>query len=317
MRIVFMGTPEFAAHSLLKLSQSHEVALVVTQPDRPCGRGYKLSPPPVKVVARECNLPFLQPERINTPEIIAKLKELRPEVIVVVAFGQKIPPAILELAPYGCVNLHGSLLPKYRGAAPIQRAIMNGETKTGLTTMLMDEGWDTGDMLLKCELPIELEDTAGTLHDKMMLSGARLLIETLEKLPRNEVIPQPQDHAKATYAPKITKADQIRSWDRSALSVYNHLRALLPWPGIKFIHNNRELSLEKISLGSRLEGNKPRPGTVTEVTSDYFEVSCTDQTIRFAAIKPQGRRLMRVEEYLNGYNLRAGDFLEPLKEENC
>ncbi len=316
MRIVFMGTPEFAAHSLLKLSQSHEVALVVTQPDRPFGRGYKLTPPPVKVVATECNLPLLQPERINKPEIIAKLKELRPEAIVVVAFGQKIPLEILELAPYGCINLHGSLLPKYRGAAPIQRAIMNGESKTGLTTMLMDEGWDTGDMLLKCELPIELEDTAGTMHDKMMLAGANLLIETLEKLSNKEITPLPQDHAKATNAPKITKADQIISWDRSALTVFNHLRALLPWPGIKFIHNNRELSLEEISLGSRLESKKPRPGSVTEVTPEYFAVSCSDQTIRFAAIKPQGRRLMRVEEYLNGYNLRVGDFFEPLKEEN-
>lgn len=317
MRIVFMGTPEFAAHSLFKLSQSHDVALVVTQPDRPFGRGYKLTPPPVKVVTKECNLPLLQPERINTPEIIAKLKECRPEAIVVVAFGQKIPPEILELAPYGCINLHGSLLPKYRGAAPIQRAIMNGDTKTGLTTMLMDEGWDTGDMLLKCELPVELEDTAGTLHDKMMLAGASLLIDTLEKLQNEEIIPLPQDHAAATYAPKIIKADRVISWDRTALTVYNHLRALLPWPGIKFIHNNRELSLEKISLGCMLESKKSQPGTVTEVTPDYFAVSCKDQTIRFAAIKPQGRRLMRVEEYLNGYNLRVGDFLEPLQEENC
>ncbi len=314
MKIIFMGTPEFAAYSLEMLAKYHEVALVVTQPDKPSGRGYKLTPPPVKVVAQKQGLTVIQPEKVKAPEIINQLREVAPEAIVVVAFGQKIPPEILEMPPLGCINLHGSLLPRYRGAAPIQRAIMNGDNITGLTTQLMAEGWDTGDMLLKCEVPIDINDTAGTLHDKMMHSGAKLLVETLIELEMGKIVPMKQNHAEATYASKMTKEDRVVDWNKPAREVYDHLRALLPWPGIKFMHKEKEISLFDLSLGSE-EIKGQLPGTVIAVTPDWFEVACTDNSIRFGSIKPEGRRQMSVQEYINGYSLFTGDILESIKVE--
>lgn len=312
MKVVFMGTPDFAAESLRRLTDFHDVVLVVTQPDRPSGRGYKLTPPPVKVVAEANNIPVIQPSKVNDLEIIQQLEALEPDVIVVVAFGQKIPKEILTMAPLGCINLHGSLLPKYRGAAPIQRAIINGETVTGLTTMLMDEGWDTGDMLLKCEVEIDIKDTAGSLHDKMMEKGALLLVETLEKLERNEITPEKQDDSLATYAKKMTREDRFVDLNKNALEVYNHLRALLPWPGIKFTHNGKVVSFEAVSLGESTN-NGVKPGTVVLVVNDYFEIACLDKTIRFTNIKPEGSRLLNVHEYKNGYNLIEGDLFTPVE----
>jgi methionyl-tRNA formyltransferase len=316
MKIVFMGTPDFAACSLEALKEYYDIALVVTQPDRPSGRGYKLTPPPVKKVAQKYGLNVIQPERVGTSDIIDKLREINPDAIVVVAFGQKIPQEILNIPALGCINLHGSLLPKYRGAAPIQRAIMNGDSVTGLTTMLMDEGWDTGDMFLKCEVPIELEDTAGTLHDKMKEEGAKLLVKTLEKLQNKEIEPIQQDHKQATYAQKITKKDQIVTWDRSAKEVYNHIRALLPWPGVKFIHNGKGVSLASVSLGMSKISSQENiiPGTVVEVTDDWFEIACKEETIRVGTIKPDGSRFLTIKEYINGYNLSKGQQLEPISE---
>lgn len=310
-----MGTPEFAAHQLDKLKDVHEVALVVTQPDRPSGRGYKLTPPPVKVVAEKAGIPVIQPDKVNTPEVIAKLEEIAPEAIVVVAFGQLIPKAILEMPRYGCINLHGSLLPKYRGAAPIQRAIMNGEKVTGLTTMLMDEGWDTGDMLLTVEVPIDLEDTAGSLHDKLMEKGPGLLLETLQGLATGAIVPKMQNHAEATYAPKMTAEDRFVDWHRNALVVYNHLRALLPWPGVKFILDGKRVSLNSIEL-TDVSANGAEPGSIVEVTGDYFTVACLDFCLRFYDIKPDGSRLLTVRDFLNGYSLNVGDILLSVQTDN-
>ncbi|MDD4694315.1 MAG: methionyl-tRNA formyltransferase [Firmicutes bacterium] len=314
MEIIFMGTPDFAAYQLAALKDIYEVKLVVTQPDRPSGRGYKMTPPPVKVVAEKAGIPVIQPEKINTHEVISKLQDVNAEAIVVVAFGQLIPKSILEMAPLGCINLHGSLLPKYRGAAPIQRAIMNGEKVTGLTTMLMDQGWDTGDMLLTCEVAIDLLDTAGSLHDKLMEKGAPLLKKTLDGLEAGVILPKKQNHDEATYAPKITTKDRVIDWRQSALFVYNHLRALLPWPGIKFILNEKRVSLSNIEL-TDVKTDAANPGTVVEVTNDYFAVACLDYALKFTAIKPDGSRLLSVRDFSNGYNLSVGDKLQPLEKD--
>src|SRR5712692_1578746 len=236
LRIVFMGTPEFAVPSLQALLDADpgtvgRVVGVVTQPDRPKGRGQQLAPPPIKVLAQQAGLPILQPVKMKDPDFLDALRGWTPDVIAVTAFGRILPPVVLDLPPLGCVNVHGSLLPKYRGAAPIQWAIINGETETGITTMLMDPGLDTGPMLMRAIIPIHPTDTAGDLAARLAPVGGRLLVETLAGLKNGTLRPTPQDHAKATLAPLLKKDDGMLNWKDAATALSNRIRGLTPWPG--------------------------------------------------------------------------------------
>ena len=232
MRIVFMGTPEFAVPSLEAILRSDDqVVGVVTQPDRPKGRGQQLVPPPVKLVAERAGIPILQPLKIRTPEFLQTLSAWQPDLIAVAAYGRILHTPILRLPPMGCVNVHGSLLPKYRGAAPVQWAVINGETETGITTMLMDEGMDTGAMLLQEKLEILAEDTAGTLAPRLAELGGCLLLDTLARLKAGTLTPKKQDDRQATLAPILKKEDGLIDWTMSATSLANRVRGLSPWPG--------------------------------------------------------------------------------------
>ncbi|TLN04468.1 methionyl-tRNA formyltransferase, partial [bacterium] len=232
MRIIFIGTPDFAVPCLEALvAAGHEIAGVVTQPDRPKGRGHKLTPPPVKVLAEARGLPVFQPERIKHPGFVARLKELAPEMIVVVAFGQLLSKEILTLPERGCVNVHASLLPRYRGAAPIHWAVINGEKETGVTIMYMDEGLDTGDMILWERVPIETGDTTGVVHDKLSAVGARLLVAAVAQIAAGTARRVPQDDTGSTYAPLLNKEVELIPWEKSACEVRNLIRGLNPWPG--------------------------------------------------------------------------------------
>ena len=232
MRVLFIGTSDFACPSLKALvDASYAVLEVITQPDRPKGRGQKMTPPPVKSLALAGQLPIFQPEKLREPSAVAHLKSLRPDLIAVAAYGQILSPAVLSIPPLGCVNVHGSLLPKYRGAAPIARAILMGEKKTGVTTMLMDEGMDTGPILLSEETEITPEDNLESLHDRLAQMGAGLLLKTLDGLETGTVKPRAQDHSRATYAPKISKEEGRINWRSSARDHRNLIRAFDPWPG--------------------------------------------------------------------------------------
>ena len=231
MKVIFMGTPDFAVGTLKKLIASeHEVVGVVTQPDKPKGRGKAMQFTPVKEVAVEAGIAVFQPRKVRDPEVVETLRGLNADVIVVVAFGQIIPESILTLTPYGCINVHGSLLPKYRGAAPIQWAVINGEKESGITTMQMDAGLDTGDMLLKKVVPLSLDETGGSLFDKLSAAGADLLLLTLEKLEKGELIPEKQGESPTEYAKMLTKEMGNIDWTRDAVSIERWIRGLNPWP---------------------------------------------------------------------------------------
>lgn len=313
MKLVFMGTPEFAVPSLRRLfADGHEVVLVVTQPDRPSGRGMKPTCSPVKEAALELDLAVAQPERVSEPGFVDGLRELSPEAIVVVAFGQKIPPVILDLPPKGCINLHGSVLPEYRGAAPIHRAVMDGREETGVSTMYMDQGWDTGDVILVRKVRILLEDTAGDLHDRLAVVGADLLSETMRLVEEGRAPRMPQDHSRATYAPKLTAADQEVDFARPALEVYNRVRGLSPWPGAFTTRGGTKLGLGRVEIvdppGN--SGVHAAPGTV--VSADDARgpvVACGFGAVRLLEVKPESRRMMSGAEYVRGYRLAKGETL--------
>lgn len=313
MRIVFMGTPDFAVPSLRRLAaDGHEVALVVTQPDRPSGRGMKVTFSPVKEAALELGLSVAQPEKVSEPAFIARLRQLAPEAIVVVAFGQKIPPAILELPPKGCINLHGSVLPEYRGAAPIHRAVMDGREETGVSTMYMDQGWDTGDVILVRKVRILFEDTAGDLHDRLAEVGADLLSETMRLVEEGRAPRIPQDHSRATYAPKLTSADQEVDFGLSALEVYNRVRGLSPWPGAYTTRGGTKLGLGKVEIVEAAAhwGSRAAPGTVISADDPRGPVvACGIGAVRLLEVKPESRRMMTGAEYVRGYRLAEGETL--------
>src|SRR5579871_2436136 len=232
MRLIFLGTPAFAVPTLERIVEAgHQALTVVTQPDRPRGRGQHPAPPPVKETALRLSLPVYQPERVRRPEAVEHLRALAPEAMVVVGYGQIIPQSVIDLAPLGIINVHASLLPKYRGAGPIQWAIINGETRTGVTTMRIDAGLDTGDMLLKAETEIGPEETAVELGQRLAILGADLLVQTLDGLARGTITPQPQNPADATLAPLLKKEDGVIDWARPATVIHNRVRGLQPWPG--------------------------------------------------------------------------------------
>ena len=244
MKIIYMGTPDFAVEALEALASSrHEVTAVFTQPDKPKGRGKAMQFTPVKEVALRENIPVYQPKKVRDPEVIQKIRELAPDVLVVVAFGQIIPQEILDIAPYGCINVHGSLLPKYRGAAPIQWAVIDGEKESGVTTMQMDAGLDTGDMLLKTVVPLDEKETGGSLFDKLSKAGADLLLKTLDALENGTVTPQKQGESPTAYAKMLTKDMGAIDWNRPAKELERLIRGLNPWPSAYTKLNGKTLKI--------------------------------------------------------------------------
>lgn len=311
MRLVFMGTPEFAAASLLRLLEAgHEVAGVVTQPDRPRGRGMKRSPSPVKQLAQEYQLPVVQPVRLPDEDVMALLAETRPEVIVVVAYGLKIPPEILCFPPHGCVNVHASLLPKYRGASPIQAVLLNGETVTGITTMRMDEGWDTGDLLLSRQVPVHPDDNFGSLHDRLAKLGGEVLLETLDGLAAGTITPVPQDHAEATYVPKLTEEDLVLAWGDPTIALHNRIRAFAPAPGARTFLNGALLKVWAARPGKGWYGlENAEPGTIGAVTREEgggLPVRTGDGVLLITELQSPGKKRLPILQFVAGNPLAPG-----------
>lgn len=305
MRIVFMGTPEFAVPSLEALLKSDDsVVGIVTQPDRPRGRGQRLSPSPVKVIAQREQIPLLQPTKMKDPAFLAELSSWKPDLIAVAAFGRILPPAILSLPPRGCINVHGSLLPKYRGAGPIQWALINGEAETGITTMLMDEGMDTGAMLLQARIDIGPEDTAGSLSSRLAELGGRLLVETLSQLKAGTLTPLPQDHSQATLAPLLKKEDGVIDWSLPAISIANRIRGLTPWPGaFTFLGADRWTIYRAVAID---EAATPSPGQITALTKDAIHVATGSGVLAIHELQAANGRRMPVAQYLTGHPLQTG-----------
>ncbi|HKC94652.1 MAG TPA: methionyl-tRNA formyltransferase [Nitrospira sp.] len=309
MRVIFMGTPEFAVPSLEALLKSDDqVVGIVTQPDRPKGRGQSLTSSPIKLIAERERLPLLQPTKMKDPGFLDALRAWKPDLITVAAFGRILPPVILNLPPRGCMNVHGSLLPKYRGAGPIQWAIINGETETGITTMLMDEGMDTGAILLQERHPINVEDTAGTLSTRLAEVGGQLLIKTIAQLKAGTLVPRQQDHSLATLAPLLKKEDGVIDWAMSAMAIVNRIRGLTPWPGAYTFAGKERWTIWRAEAIAE-QGNG-LPGTVTQVTKDAVHVATGHGVLALREVQPANRRRMTVSEYLAGHPISAGCILQ-------
>ncbi|WP_110952909.1 methionyl-tRNA formyltransferase [Anaerosinus massiliensis] len=309
LRVIFMGTPEFSVPSLEKLSQNYDVIAVVTQPDRPRGRGHKLAESPVKQAALKLGLKVYQPERIKTPEFENILANLHPDLIVVVAFGQILSKRILTTPPLGCINVHASLLPRYRGAAPIHWAIVNGEKVSGVTTMFMDIGLDTGDMILKKEVEISKEMTTGELHDRLMTLGADLLIETIESIQFKTDIRIKQDDTKSNYAPLLTKKIEQINWSLSAERIHDLIRGLNPWPGAFCLFDDKVFKIWKTKIynSEKISITKQAPGTIIEFTKNGFIVITGTGLLEVLEIQPAGKRRMLAKDYVCGHGLKIGD----------
>jgi methionyl-tRNA formyltransferase len=306
MRLVFMGTPDFATASLEALLRSDDSVIgIVTQPDRPKGRGHILTPSPVKLLALRDQIPLLQPLKMKDPEFLQALAGWEPDLIVVAAYGRILPPAILSFPPRGCINVHASLLPKYRGAGPIQWAIINGETETGITTMLMDEGMDTGAMLLQKAIPITPDDTAGTLSSHLAELGGRLLVETITRLKAGTLVPQPQDASRATLAPLLKKEDGMIDWTLPAMVLANRVRGLSPWPGAYTnVVGGESWTIWKVLA---LPGPITQPpGMIVAVTREVIHVATGDGVLAITELQPANSRRMAASRYLAGHPVAVG-----------
>jgi len=306
MKIVFMGTPEFALPTLKRLVASeHEILAVVTQPDRPKGRGRGLAASPVKQFAVEAGIPVLQPEKCRAPEFVQVLRELAPDLTIVVAFGQILSAEVLEAPRLFSMNLHSSVLPRYRGAAPINRAILNGDRETGITTMKMDTGLDTGDILLIRRVPIAPDDNAKTLHDKLAEVGAGLVMETLESLAAGTLKSTPQDDAQATLAPKLKKEEGDIDWSEDAERIHNLVRGLFPWPGAYTFYAGRRLMLCQSAVAPGEAGEEP--GRVVRASPQGIEVATGSGRLVISALKPEGKNEMTAASFLAGNKIAPGD----------
>ena len=310
MQVVFMGTPIFSVPTLEALLNSEfSVVGVVTQPDRPRGRGQALSYSPVKELAQSHRLPILQPDKMKQPDFLKTLADWNPDVIVVTAFGRILPKVILELPPHGCLNVHGSLLPRYRGAAPIQWAIINGESETGITTMLMDEGMDTGAILLQEPVPIGSQETAGELSVRLAHIGGRLLIDTLRRWIAQKIKPIVQDSSKATLAPLLKKEDGNIFWDSNAIDIANRIRGLSPWPGAFTFCQQDRLTIWKgfpcLDDAEVLSGQE-KPGTIVKVGKENLLVKTGNGLLSVTDIQPANRKRMSVAQFLSGRRLASG-----------
>ncbi len=309
MKLIFLGTPVFAVPTLRALvGAGHEMAAVITQPDRPRGRGMKLAPSPVKRTAIDLGLEVMQPEAISSPPAIEEIGILEPEAAVVVAYGRILDRAFLDMPPLGCINLHPSLLPCHRGPTPIQSAILAGDRKTGVTTMVLDEGTDTGDILLRREVDIFPEDTAGDLHDRLAEMGAELIVATLDALQRGAAAPVAQDESKATVTRKLTKEDSIIDWTRPHEEICNLTRAMDPSPGCRTMLGGKDLKIWKVTP---LEGyvQKAEPGVVMEARGGELIVRSGDSALKILELQPPGGRRMSAEEFLRGHEIKEGTML--------
>ena len=302
MRVVFMGTPDFAVPSLqILLDHGYEVCAVYTQPDKPKGRGHKLQPPPVKELALQHQIPVFQPATLRKEEVQAEIRSWNPDVIVVVAYGKLLPKAVLDAPKLGCVNVHGSLLPQYRGAAPIQWTVLNGDKVAGVTTMFMAEGMDTGDMLLKAETPVGEEETSGQLFDRLKDLGADLLLETLQGLEAGTLTSVPQDEAQATRAPMLSKELSQVDWTKSAQQVHDLIRGLNPWPSAVSYLDGRKLKLH----ASRVREGSGEPGNPF-VQDDALWVYCGQGALELTEIQTENGKRMDGKSYLLGHPLQEG-----------
>ena len=310
MRILFMGTPDFALFSLRALVEAgEEIVGVVTQPDKPKGRGYTLTPPPVKVYAEEQGLTVYQPKTLRDEAFATLLAELAPDLIVVVAFGKILPVNVLEYPKYGCINVHGSLLPEYRGAAPMQRAILDGKSETGITTMRMADGIDTGNMLLKQKIAIEEHDNFETVHDKLGACGAGLLLETIGQLRAGTLCEIPQDESLATYAAKIEKSDCVIDFSRSAKEVHDRIRGLSPIP-LAFTYTPDGKMLKVLAAARSEAQTDALFGTVVSLDGGKITVACGEGAIDLLSVLPEGKKRMSAADFINGRRIRVGDRLE-------
>lgn len=302
MNIIFMGTPDFAVPALEKLVASeHNVTAVFTQPDKPRGRKMVLTPPEVKACALKHGIKVYQPDSLKDGKTLEIIKDCNPDVIVVAAYGKILPKEILDYPKYGCVNIHGSLLPKYRGAAPIQRAVLDGESETGVTTMQMAEGLDTGDMLLVYKTPILPDETSGELFDRLALAGADLLLDTLEGLEKGEIVPQKQNDSLSSYANMIDKSMCPIDFNKTAQAVHNQVRGLNPWPVATAQINGKRLKIYKTKLSS-LKGN---PGEV--ISLKPLTVACKENSVEIITLQPEGKKIMDSKAYLAGNKISLGD----------
>ena len=306
MKVVFMGTTDFAVETLKAIYEAgHEIVLVVSQPDKPKGRSGKLQPTPVKEFAIAHDIPVYQPVKIRAEESVKYLSQYKADVFVVAAFGQILPKVILDMPRLGCVNVHGSLLPKYRGAAPIQWAVINGEKVSGNTTMLMGPGLDDGDMLLKSEIELAADETGGSLFDKLALDGGKLAVKTIEALERGEITPIPQNEAEATHVGMISKDMGNIDWNKSAEEIERLIRGLNPWPSAFTFVNGKQLKLWKATVVDKTG----EAGTVIDVNKNVFTVACGNKALEINELQLEGKKRMGTGDFLRGYQIEAGTVL--------
>jgi methionyl-tRNA formyltransferase len=297
IRTVFMGTPAFALATLEGLIDAGlDLVGVYTQPDRPKGRGKRTAPPPVKELAERHGIKVFQPDRLRRPEVVDELRALAPDLIVVVAYGQILPKSVLEIPRFGCINVHASLLPRHRGAAPINKAIMDGDTETGITTMLMDEGLDTGDMLVKKAIPIGPDETAGELHDRLALLGRETIEETLVQLRAGTLQPQKQDDALSTYAPMLKKGDGLIDWTQDARMLHNRVRGLDPWPGAYTYFNGEVLRVAR----TQVVAGCGEPGRVMAADQSGIRVACGEDFLSIGELQLPGKKRLSAADFLRG-----------------
>ena len=302
MKIVFMGTPDFSVPALEELAKVHQVAAVVTQQDRPKGRGHKMQYTPVKEKALELNIPVYQPEKVKNPEFVDILREINPDVIVVIAFGQILSKEILDLPKYGCINVHASLLPKYRGAAPIQWAVIDGEEETGVTTMYMAEGLDTGDVIDTAVIKLDEKETGGSLFDKLAIEGGKLIVKTLSKLENGTATRTPQDDEKSSYAGKITKELGQIDFTKPAVTIERLIRGLNPWPSAYTALDGKAMKVWDATVE---EGNvTEQPGEIVEIAKHYIKVATGENYLKINEIQLAGKKRMPMDAFLNGYSIK-------------
>ena len=319
MNIVFMGTPDFAVNALEAVIEAgHRVTAVVTQPDKPKGRGKEIQITPVKACALQHNIPVFQPVRIKEAEAVDTLRTYEADVFIVAAFGQILSEEILTMPRYGCINIHASLLPKYRGSAPIQWAIINGEKTTGVTIMQMDKGIDTGDMLLKAEVLIEPKDTGDSLHDKLAAAGARLIVEALTKIESGDITPIKQNDEDSCYAKMLQKSMGKIDWRQSAEALDRLIRGLISWPGASTVYHGKMLKIWEEEVAAETEPHHKgadgrhagaEPGTVVLVERDAIYVQTGEGTLKITAVQPEGKKRMAVRDFLLGYQVKEGEML--------
>ncbi len=307
MKVIFMGTPDFAVGTLEAILQAgHEVAAVVTQPDKPKGRGGAVSISPVKEAACRHNLTVLQPQRARDPEFIEKLHSYGADVIVVVAFGQILPKEIIHMPPFGCINVHASLLPAYRGASPVQWAVIDGQEYSGVTTMLMDEGVDTGGILLREQVKLDEKETGGSLFERLSKIGAQLLVKTLDSVEAGTVKPVPQDESAATYVKMLKKPMGEMDFSRTAAGLERLIRGLDPWPSAYTYLNGKILKIWSADVISEQDSAAAQPGTVTAVNKDSFVIRCGEGSLEVSSIQLEGKKRMAAGDFLRGFPVEAG-----------